>query len=270
MVKGVSARFVSYEETVPKFLRVIKFDQTLKGHSAIVLKPSLKNLRAHNTPVAFVDEVLKFCLVHKDPAASILVAEGSDGDETPDVFEHAGYKKLAEKYNISLVDLNTADTEELQNSDFLRFESIHYPKLLLNSFLITLPRLGPDDELEVQDSLTTMLGAFPSEHYRGLFSTLKNKIRRFPLKYAIHDILRCKMPNATLIDASDYGVLLAGKPLELDKEAMRIMGKDWRSLQHLRLIDESFAQTAALAAARATARAAKQAQQTQQPARTIQ
>lgn len=261
MVKGVSAKFVSYEETVPRFLKFIKFDQSIKGHTVIVLKPSLKNLRAHNTPVAFIEEVLKFCLAHKEPAASILIAEGSDGDETLDVFEHAGYHKLAEKYNVSLVDLNTAETEEIQNGEFMRFESIYYPKLLLSSFLITLPRLGPDDEFEVQDSLTTMLGAFPADHYRGLFSTIKNKLRRFPLKYAVHDILRCKMPNASLIDASDYGVILAGKPLELDKEAMRIMGKDWRSLQHLRLADESFTQTAIAAVARAAARAAKQAQQ---------
>lgn len=262
MVKGVSAKFSSYEETVPRFLKFIKFDQSIKGHASIVLKPSLKNLRAHNTPVAFVEEVLRFCLAHKDPAASIIIAEGSDGDDTLDVFEHAGYHRLAEKYQVSLVDLNTAEAEDIQNNDFLRFESIYYPTILLNSFLITLPRLGPDDELEVQDSLTAMLGAFPAQYYRGLFSTLKNKIRRFPLKYAVHDILRCKMPNITLMDASDYGVIVAGKPLELDKEAMRIMGKDWRSVQHLRLADESFTQSAIAAAARAAARAAKQAQQT--------
>ena len=222
---------------MPRFLQFVKFDQSVKGHEVIVLKPSLKNLRAHNTPLAFTEEVLKFCLAHKDPATSVIIAEGSDGDETADVFDQAGYRKLAERYSISLVDLNTSEVEELQNDDFMRFDSIFYPKILLNSFVITLPRLGPDDEIEVQDSLTTMLVAFPAEYYRGLFSRMKNKIRRFPLKYAVHDILRCKMPNVSLIDASDYGMVLAGKPLDLDKEAARIMGKDWRALQHLRLID---------------------------------
>ena len=265
MVKGVSAKFKSYEETVPRFLQFIKFDQTLKGHESIVLKPSLKNTRSHNTSVTFVEEVLKFCLTHKDTGAEIMIAEGSDGEETMDVFEQGGYRRLAEKYGVSLVDLNNAEVEEINQSDFMKFESIFYPKMLLKSYIITLPRLGTDEELEMQGSLSTMIGAFPSAYYRGLFSSGKNKIRRDPIKYAIHDIVRCKVPDVALIDASEYGLLLAGKPLELDKQAARILGKDWRTIQHLRLIDESFTQAAQAAQAREAAKLAKQAQQAHSP-----
>lgn len=258
MVQGVSAKFKSYEETVPRFLQFIKFDQTLKGKQTLVLKPSLQNTRAHNTPVAFVEQVLKFCLAHKDVGAEVVIAEGSDGDETMDVFEQAGYRRLAETYGVSLVDLNNAEVEEVHDSAFTTFESILYPKLLLKSYLITLPRLGIDEETELQTSLSSMLGAYPAPYYRGLFASTKSKLRRDPIKYAIHDIVRCKTPDVSLIDASDYGIILAGKPLELDKQAARIAGKDWRTIQHLRLIDESFTQLRQTQQAREAAKLAKQ------------
>ncbi len=265
-VKGVSAKFKSYEETVPRFLQFIKFDQTLKGHATLVLKPALKNSSSHNTPVAFVEEVLKFALIHKDPATEVIIAEGSDGEETMDMFEQAGYRRLAEKYGVSLVDLNDAEIEEVHDAHFMSFESIFFPKLLLESYLIALPRLGSDEELEMQGSLSTMLGAYPAAYYRGLFASTKSKLRRDPIKYAIHDILRCKTPDVALIDASDYGLLLAGKPLDLDKQAAKVMGKDWRAMQHLRLIDESFTQIAQATQAREAARLARQAQQPSPPA----
>jgi uncharacterized protein (DUF362 family) len=261
MVQGVSAKFTSYEESVPRFLQFIKFEQTLKGRQTIVLKPSLKNARSHNTPVAFTENVLKFCLAHKDAGTEVIIAEGSDGDETMDVFEQSGYRRLAETYGISLVDLNDAEVEEVYDSAFTIFENILYPKILLKSYLVVLPRLAIDEETGLQDSLSSMLGAYPATYYRGLFSSTKSKLRRDPIKYAIHDIVRCKIPDASLIDASDYGVLLAGKPLELDKQAARIVGKDWRTIQHLRLIDESTTQLLQAQQAREAAKLAKQAQQ---------
>ncbi len=265
MVKGVSAKFKSYEETIPRFLKFIKFDQALKGRETIILKPTLRNTRTHNTPVAFAEEVLKFCQLHKDATAKIMIAEGSDGEETMDVFDHAGYRRLAERSGVSLVDLNDAEVEEVHEGEFTRFVSIFYPKLLLNSYVIVLPRLGADDEVEMQGALSSMLGAFPAAYYRGIFSSTKSKIRRDPIKYAIHDILQCKMPDAALIDASEYGLILAGKPLEIDKQAARVMGKDWRSIQYIRLIDESFAQSFQAAQAREVAKLARQAQQTPAP-----
>src|SRR3989338_5175450 len=111
MVKGVSIKFKSYEETIPRFLQVIKFDQVIKGKPSIVLKPSLKHSTAQNTHAAFTEAVLKFCLAHKDPDTRIFIAEGADGEDTLDTFDSAGYKPLAEKYGVSLIDLNTVEVE---------------------------------------------------------------------------------------------------------------------------------------------------------------
>ncbi|MBX4196893.1 DUF362 domain-containing protein [Candidatus Pacearchaeota archaeon] len=241
MVKGVSIKFKSYAETVPKLLDVIKLEGELKKHSKIVLKPSLKDEESHHTPVEFVEEVLKYCMRHKNPAAEVFIAEGSDRNITMDLFEQKQYKKLAETYSVGLIDLNNAEVEEIQDGEFMKFGTVMYPKILLESFIISLPKLAEDEETDIQASLSNMLGAFPLSYYRGFFSSTKNKIRKWPLKFAIHDVLRCKMPSLGVIDASEQGMILAGQPLEIDKQAAKALGKDWKGVGYIRLVDESFA-----------------------------
>ncbi|HLC53295.1 MAG TPA: DUF362 domain-containing protein [Candidatus Nanoarchaeia archaeon] len=262
MVKGVAIKFKSYAETVPKFLSLVKFENEVKKHQSIVLIPSLKGTDSLKTAVDFVEEIVKFCQVHKSPAARVLIAAGADGEDTMEVFRTSGYTQLAERQGISLVDLNTSEVEEIRDGEFLRFGPIYYPKLLLDSYIVVVPRLAEDEETEMQASLSTMLAAFPGNYYRGLFSSTKNRLRKHSLKYAIHDIMRCRMPQLAIVDASEYGSLLLGKPIEIDKQAAKLLGKNWKTIAHLRLVDESFSQTQKVIEAREHARAAAKNQQT--------
>ena len=199
MVKGVSIKFKSYEETIPKLLDIVKLDKELQKHSTIILKPNLKNSASLHTSPAFTESVLKYCLNNKKPDAKILIAEGSDGEDTMDVFEKLGYRNLAEKYSIGLIDLNNTEVEEMKNGEFLKFDSIMYPKILKDSFIISLPKLAEDQDVEMSGALSNMLGAFPAKYYKGLFSKEKTKIKRWPLKFSLHDLLRCKMPEFALM-----------------------------------------------------------------------
>lgn len=47
------------------------------------------------------------------------------------------------------------------------------------------------------------------------------------------------MPSLAIVDAHSYGALLAGQPLEVDKQAAKLLGMDWKGVAHLRLIEES-------------------------------
>jgi uncharacterized protein (DUF362 family) len=242
MVKGVSIKFKSYFETVPKLLEVTKFNDFIKKHNSIVLKPNLKNSSSVNTPIEFAEVILQFCMNHKSPNTQVYIAEGADGEDTMQLFEEKGYKTLAEKYNVSLVDLNTAETEEVFPLNALQFSSIHYPKLLKESLLISIPKLTSDSETEFVTSLSNMLGAYPASHYTGFFSKSKNKIRKEPIRYAIHDIIRCKMPEVAIIDASEQGFILTGNPLEIDRQALKLVNKDSKSVSYLNLINDSLLQ----------------------------
>ena len=238
MPKGISVKFKSYKETVSNLLKVIKLGDELKNHKRIIIKPSLRHAYAKNTEIQLVESVLRYCLENKSPDSEIFIAEGSDGDDTDEVFEIFGYKKLSERYSIGLIDLNRAEVEEKVGAGFSRFEKVYFPKILSDSFVISLVPLADDEETEIYGSLANMLGAFPAKHYKGFFSRNKSKIRKWPIKFSILDILKCKTPNLAIVDASEKGVLLAGQPLEVDKQAAKLLGKEWRQVAHLRLVDE--------------------------------
>ncbi len=240
MVSGVSIKFRTYLETVPKLLSLIKLEKELEKHDKIILQPQLKNSSSRHTSPDFIDSVLKFCMENKKQDAKVFIAAGADGESTDKALDKAGYKRLSEKYSVGLIDLNTAETEEIMDGEFLKFDKIMYPKVLLDAFVISLPFLAEDEETEMVSSLSTMLSSFPSKYYSGFFSKAKNKIRNWPIKYSIHDSLKCKFPEFAIFDASEQGFILAGKPIEIDKQAAKVLGLNWKAVQHLRLADESF------------------------------
>ncbi len=243
MVKGLAVKLKSYEETIPKVLGLIKLGDELKKHKNIVIKVHLIPGQPQNsTKIEFLEPLIQFCVANKSPGSEVILAEGANGAETRDLFDEYGFTNMAEKYSLGLIDLNESSSVEVQNPEFLRFESIHYPELLLNSFIITATSVKPHEELGMAASLDTMLGAFPAYKYRGFFSRTKNKLKEHPLKYQIHDILKCKMPDLAIIDASDKGYVITGKPLDMDKQAAKVLGLDWNNIPHIRLVDESFSQ----------------------------
>ncbi|MBI5804191.1 DUF362 domain-containing protein [Candidatus Pacearchaeota archaeon] len=239
MAKGASIKFKSYEESVPKLLEILKLQREIKKHDKILLKITLSNSAGSSTSVNFTEAVLKFIIENKNPVTEIFIAEGADGEDTGELFAELGYRKLAEKYEVSLVDLNNTETREIENYHFSKFSTINFPKIMLESFVISLSRLAEDEETIISGALPGMLGAFPESHYKGFFSRGKSKIRKWPIKYSIHDITKCKMPDFAITDASIKSYVLAGLPLEIDKQAAKLLDKDWKTIPHLKLIDES-------------------------------
>lgn len=239
MVKGVSIKFKSYPESTSALLDVIKLGSELKKFDKIVLKPHLSVNESDSTSADFVEAVLKYCLANKNPVTEVFIAEGSEGADTKELFSRFGYTRLAEKYNLGLVDLNESEASEIVDGEFLRFEKIMYPTLLQNAFVISIPKLSESFELGMMGSMSNMLGAFPLRYYRGIFSNVKKKIRKFPIKFAIHDIIKCKMPNLSIVDASQKGFLIAGQPLDVDKQAAVLLVKDWKAVPYVKLMDEA-------------------------------
>jgi len=239
MPKGFSVRFTTYEDTIPKILKILKLDEELKKHSTIILKPSLTGNQETSTPPEFIEPVIQFCIANKNPVSDIFIAEGADGHDTMELFEQLGYNQLAEKYAIGLLDINTAEAETIDSSKTLRFEQINFPTILKDAFIITLPKLHTDEVLGISGALASMLGAFPAKHYKGLFTSTKSKLHRWPIQYAVHDITQIKMPDLAITDASEQGVILAGQPLAVDKQSAKLLGLDIEDVPHLELVNDS-------------------------------
>ena len=242
MAKGASIKFQSYEETVPKLLALLKLDSEIKKYDSIILKVQVSEEQETSTSVDFTESVLSYVLKNKNPVSSVFIAEGADGVNTEEAFESLGYQNLADKYGVGLIDLNTTETEPVEDYNFQKFNVIYYPKILSKSFIITLTRLEEASETALNGSLTSMLGAFSAKHYQGFFSANKNKIRKFPIKYSIHDILRCKMPEFAIVDASEFGSVLAGVPIEIDKQSSKLLNLEWKEVPYLKLLEDSLSQ----------------------------
>ena len=239
MAKGLAIKFNSYERSVHKILELVNLQKELKKYDNIVIKVPLNPDSENKLSINFVDSVLSFIMAHKNPVSSVYIAEGSDGADTMDLFENEGYSSLSEKYGVGLLDLNTSETEEIRDSEFLQFEEIYYPKILLNSFIISLAKTGVSNSTVIEGSLFNMIGTYPASHYKGFFSKGKSKLKRYNIKHLIHDILKCKMPDFAVIDASTEGMVLAGLPLEMDKQIARLLNLEWRNIPYLRLLDEA-------------------------------
>lgn len=242
MAKGAAIKFTSYDDSVSRLLNLLDLKNELKKYDSIVLKVLLRPKPEVSTSKELTEQVLKFCLEHKNPVSNIFIVEGSDGYETHDLFDSLGFSDLAEKYDVGLVDLNNTETELIRDGEFLKFSEIKYPKILLNSFLISLSPLSDNDEFGMDAPLSSMLGAFPASYYSGFFSRSKTKLRKHPIKFSIHDSLKCKMPNFSLADASEEGYILAGLPLEIEKQALKILKKEHSDVPYLRILEESFSE----------------------------
>jgi len=239
MAKGASIKFNSYEETVPKLLKLLRLDNEVKKHDSIILKVQLSEHKELSTSSEFTESVLSFIMKNKNPVTSVFIAEGSDGEDTEVLFENQGFQELADKYGIGLIDLNNTETFPIENPNFKKFNTIYYPSLLSKSFVITLTKLEENTETVLNGSLSSMLGTFPAKHYQGFFSTYKNKIRKFPIKYSIHDILRCKFPDFAIVDASEFATIIAGLPHEIDKQSIKFLNLETKDVPYLKLLEES-------------------------------
>ncbi len=113
----VEIEFVSYGESVPEALDAIGAAAALKEQTAVLIKPNLINASPFpiTTAAECVEAVIRY--VRSCSKAAIVIGEGC-GDsnlETSEVFDRLGYRQLAGRQAVELIDLNHAPLRKLQN-----------------------------------------------------------------------------------------------------------------------------------------------------------
>lgn len=168
----------------------------------IVIKPNLITNIPYpvTTDPALVEQVILY--IRNCSNAKIIIAEGS-GDDTERNFKELGYTKLAERYGIELIDLNSCETVLLKNPRAECLKQFHFPKALLNSFLVSFACLKHHHAAYVTLSLKNMFGIAPGKIYsfniRGK-PWAKEALHDLGLEQCIVDINLYKMPDLALID----------------------------------------------------------------------
>lgn len=251
MSEVAEIKFMSYAESVPAALDAAGAGEVLARQERIMIKPNLVSASPPpvTTPAAFVEAIVIYVRDNSD--AEIVIAEGT-GDamrETPDIFKALGYAKLADKYGLELVDLNTAGTTVSKCKGCRIYPEMRLPAVAFESFIISAPVLKAHLFCKLTGTMKNMMGFLPPEHYGGGGGWKKSSFHD-RLDGKIADLCRHRMPDLTVMDASlglprshlsgpccdpPVNRILAGfDALELDRTAAGLLGLDWRSIGHLR------------------------------------
>jgi uncharacterized protein (DUF362 family) len=179
----------------------------------------------------------------------IIIAEGSGTGDTLDNFQKLGYGDL----DAGLVDLDAADTAELRVENHRVWQRITVPGILIDTFIISAPVLKEHSMCGVTISLKNMIGILPARHYSGYWTYKKSQVHRYDTHGCIADILSVIRPSWAVVDASIgmRGSHLSGSPLhpplnlvygsddplEADKFGCGLLGKNWRDIRYLGMIE---------------------------------
>ena len=244
--------FESYPESVPEVLDAVGAANVLKQQTAVLIKPNLINASPFpiTTPVACVEAVIEY--VRSCSGAAIVVGEGCGdaGLETDEVFDRLGYREMAARQGVELIDLNHAPLQKLENKDCPVFREMYLPQVALTHYLISVPVLKAHSFSEITGTLKNMIGLAPPKHYSGRFGSWKKAVFHGKMHQSIVDLNAYRTPDLSLMDATvgmpefhlggahcdpPLNRLVAGfDPVAVDRRGAELLGLDWRRIEHLK------------------------------------
>jgi len=227
----------------------------LAGHRRVLLKPNLvEALRPPiTTPVELCAAVVDFLREHLSDL-EIIVAEGSGALDytTWHSFTVLGYTAMAEAKKVRLVDLNDEDCVCLENPDCRRWPRMRLPRIVLESFVLSIPQLKAHSLAGVTLTMKNMMGAAPPAYYQQ-GGHWKKAAFHDDIQNAVFDLNRYRTPDFTLLDATigmpvahlwgphcdpPVGRLAASAdPVAVDAHGCGLLAKDWRSIGHIAMAD---------------------------------
>jgi uncharacterized protein (DUF362 family) len=159
---------------------------------------------------------------------------------------------MAARQRVHLIDLNTEPLVRKTNRECQRLPELYLPALLDKVFLISVPVLKAHSLAGVTLTMKNMIGCIPPSHYRRGNSWGKSALHE-GIDQAIVDLNRYRTPDFTLLDCSvgmaeshlwgkqcdpPVGLLAASTdPVAIDSHGAELLGRDWRTIEHLRLAD---------------------------------
>ena len=259
-----TSSFTSWQESVPHLLAATGLTERLAAEKLILIKPNLvEPLKPPiTTPVALIAEMVDFIHAHH-PQLEIIIGEGSgsSSQNTLQIFEALGYSRLAGLEQVSLMDLNEAPLVHKQNNNCSRWPEMHLPRIVFESFLISVPVLKAHSLAGVTLTMKNMIGLAPPEHYQQGGSWKKASFHQ-RIQEAVFDLNRYRTPDFTLLDATigmqeahlwgptcnpPPNCLAASfDPVAVDSYGCDLLGIKWDSIGHIRMAHQILGSAAPL------------------------
>jgi uncharacterized protein (DUF362 family) len=223
----------------------------LQNHEQILIKPNLVEALPPpiTTPAPLVEALLEY-LSRDRGGKTFIIGEGTGSlrYDTFHCFEELGYTEVAHRTGARLVDLNTEPLIYLENPDCQRWPSMYLPKILFNSFIISVPVLKAHSMAGVTLTMKNMMGCAPPRYYQGSGGWGKATFHD-DIQPAIADLNRYRTPDFTLLDAS-LGMAQAHlwgptcdppprrwaaayDPVAIDSYGAELLGRPWQAISHI-------------------------------------
>jgi uncharacterized protein (DUF362 family) len=234
-------------ETTVKALELIEPDvlTALSGEKPILIKPNYLNAKHPSTGVTtdsrVIEGVVKFLKMRK--IENVVIGEGSGFADTFEAFHVAAVDKVAERWNVKLVDLNKDEFVEVQPPNPLSLKKVKVAKTALESTIISVAKLKPHRIATVTLSLKNMMGALASKGtmHRGV-----------SLSENIADLASVLKPSVAVIDGIVAGeghensgcvvemnLVIAGTdPVAVDAVGAAVMCVEPSEVKHLALAEK--------------------------------
>jgi uncharacterized protein (DUF362 family) len=247
----VTIEFESYEKSIKNALDAISAHKQIAEQSAILIKPNLVNDSPH--PITTSPESCEVIVeyIRRHSKGEIVIAEGC-GDahlETGEIFERLGYKEMAERQGVPLMDLNHAPLKKLKNPECTVFPEMYLPEIAFTHYIISVPVLKVHSLARMTGSLKNMMGFAPPKYYSGQYGIWKKAVFHGQMQESVIDLNRYLTPDLSVMDCSigmaehhlhgahcDPHVkrIIAGyNPWEVDREAAGLLGLNWSDIKHI-------------------------------------
>ncbi len=252
-----------FSRSVAPLLEASRLRKSISGAKRIILKPNLvEALPAPiTTPVELVESIIDYIL-DASGDVEIIVADGTGSLEydTFHCFEELGYIEMAMRRGVKLIDLNDEPSVELYSPLLKVWPSIFLPKILMDSFLISVPVLKAHTLAGVTLTMKNMIGVAPPAHYH-TGGHWKKSAFHASMDESIFDLNAVRSPDFTVLDATVgmaeahlWGrhcdpppriVAASYDPVALDAFGAGLLGFDWAGIGHIRMADGLLGQAGA-------------------------
>lgn len=256
--------FNDWHRSIPPLLDKAGLKKRLDSNKRpILIKPNLVEALHPpiTTPARLIAVLVEYLKSITD--ARIIIGEGCGAVdyETHYAFSQLGYAKVAEQCRVELIDLNHEELVHLKRSECRRWPEMYLPRIAMDSFLLSVPVLKAHTLAGMTMTLKNMMGLVPPDHYRSGVSWKKSAFHN-GIQAGIADLNRYRTPDFTLLDATVgmpqahlWGpscdppvnrLAAAYDPVALDAYGTSLLHKDWRQIDHIRMLDGELGQAAPL------------------------
>ncbi len=216
-------------------------DKVLSNAKQILIKPNYINAKHPSTGITtdsrVIEGVVKYLKTHD--THNIIIGEGSGFGDTYHAFKVAGVDEVAQRWNVTLADLNKDGFIEVSPLNPLALKKVKVARTALESAIISVPKLKLHRIAAITLSLKNMMGVLASKgsmHTGGLSKNIADLASVVRPRVAVIDGIIAGEGHETSGDPVEMNLVIAGTdPVAVDAVGAAVMAVPPTEVKHLNL-----------------------------------